>query len=140
MKARIALVSVSVAAAVGAGVFAVNPADAHPSKAVIHTIKLKLTQIGNLNFSKSVSAGADKAKIKGKSAGFDVTHFSGTSGDVALAIKGGLLYAHLTYNVKTGNVAGTLTGGTGTYKTAKGTVSAVSPSATKTNVTIKWHK
>ncbi len=142
MKARIIAVSVSIAVAAGAGVLAMNPADANPSQAVTHTIKLKLTQTGNLNYNKTTSAGTDKAKIAGKAAGFDLTHFKGTTGDVALALKGGLLLAHLKFNVSTGEVTGSLTGGTGTYEGAKGTVSAKSTNqtGTKTDVTIKWHK
>jgi hypothetical protein len=142
MKARIVAVSISAAVAAGAGLLAMNPADAIPAQAVTHTIHLKLTQTGNLNFSNSRSSGTDKAKIGGKAAGFDVTHFKGTAGDVALSLKGGLLLAHLKFNVTTGMITGSLTGGTGTYKNAKGTVSAKSTNqaGTKTDVTIKWHK
>jgi hypothetical protein len=142
MKARIVAVSISVAVAAGAGLLAMNPADANPSRAATHTIKLKLTQTGNLNFNKSTSIGSDKGKIAGKPAGFDITRFHGTAGDVALALKGGLMLAHLKFNVTTGKITGSITGGTGTYKNAKGTVSAMNTNqaGTKTNVTIKWHK
>jgi hypothetical protein len=142
MNVRLVAVSISVAVAAGAGVLAMNPADAHPSQAVTHTIKLKLTQTGNLNYNKTTSSGTDKARMAGKAVGFDVTHFHGTTGDVALSLKGGLLYGHLKFNITTGKITGSVTGGTGTYKGAKGTVSAVSTNqaGTKTNVTIKWHK
>jgi hypothetical protein len=143
MKARVVAVSVSTVALVaGAGLVAMNPADAHPSHAVIHTINLKLTETGNLNYNNTTSSSTDTAKIAGKRAGFDVAHFSGTSGDVALSLKGGLLYGHLKFNVNTGKITGSVTGGTGTYKGAKGTVSAMSTNqaGTKTSVTIKWHK
>jgi hypothetical protein len=141
MKARIVAVSISVAVAAGAGLLAMNPADANPAQAATHTIHLKLTQTGNLNFSQSRSAGTDKARIGGKPAGFDLTHFKGTAGDVALSLKGGMLLAHLKYHVATGKITGSVTGGTGTYKNAQGTVAAESTNqaGTKTDVTIKWH-
>lgn len=77
----------------------------------------------------------------GKAVGFDAVHFGGTSGDAAFALRGGLLYAHLAYHVSTGKITGSVAGGTGTFKHAKGTLSAVNTnsSGTKTAVTIKWH-
>jgi hypothetical protein len=143
MNTRLAATTAGIAAAgaLTVGLLAA-PADAHSAKPVTHTIRLRTTVTGTLNYNRTTSAESDKAKIAGKLAGFDVVLFHGTSGDVALGLKGGLLYGHLKFNTVTEQIGGTVTGGTGAYKSAKGTITATNVNAkgTVTDVVIKWHK
>jgi hypothetical protein len=77
-------------------------------------------------------------------AGFDELYFAVTSASSAAAnvtgdFNGGLLYGTFTVNFKTGAITnGKVTGGTGSFKGATGTIKAKAISSTKTAVTITY--
>ncbi len=62
---------------------------------------------------------------------------SGT-GDVALDIEGGFLYGTIATTNAGKTFSGKVTGGTGPYKEATGTITATAISSTKTAVTITY--
>jgi hypothetical protein len=115
--------------------------------AKVHTWKFVALQTGSHNFSRIAFGGTDKNRSKGKFAGYDV--ISGTFDistrtadiDFALSRKGGLMYGHVT-GTEGGQYAGRVTGGTGRYKGAKGTVTGHNAAQTdkKTFLTVKWTK
>lgn len=119
-------------------------ASAHP---VTHTLKFTAVQQAAANFSKTTGGAEDKDVNKaGKVIGFDVLRFSfnpktktATLG-VAVAIKGGFLYGVL--HESRGPISrGRVTGGTGTFHGAAGTITAKSNKAgSQTAVTITYHK
>jgi hypothetical protein len=115
--------------------------------AATHTLKFTSVQQSTTNFSKTSSGAEDKDVNKaGKVIGFDVLQISfnpkknTATINVTVDTKGGLLYGVLTggSGAKTN---GKVTGGTGTFKGASGTITATSNKAnTKTAVTITYHK
>ena len=119
-------------------------ASAHP---VTHILKFTAVQQAAANFSRTTGGAEDKDVNKaGKVIGFDVIRFSfnpknktATLG-VAVAIKGGFLYGVLQES--RGRVSrGRVTGGTGTFHGARGTITAKSnKTGSKTDVTITYHK
>ena len=118
-------------------------ASAHP---VTHTLKFTSVQQATANFSKTTGGAEDKDISKaGKVIGYDVLRFSfnpktnTASVGVAVDTKGGLLYGVLRES--RGPVThGRVTGGTGTFHGAAGTITARSnKNGTKTAVTITYH-
>lgn len=78
----------------------------------------------------------------GKTIGFDDLNvtFMGPSGtgDVALDIEGGFLYGTIATADAGKTFSGKVTGGTGPYKEATGTITAKAVSSTKAAVTITY--
>jgi len=128
-------------AAVGLAVSGVAVApqlgSAAPAKATTHTLRLAAHQTANHNFppNKFVGAETDRSPATGKVRGYDVIRgsFNFTTHvvkiDASVALKRGLITAHLTGKGQTFN--GVLTGGTGKYQTIKGTIHAQSKSGSK---------
>ena len=110
-----------------------------------HTLRLTAAPLGELQSSNhDVTAGSDTHN--GKATGFDAstcvvnvtTHRA--SCDVAVARVHGLIYAHATVSLSTGQGRGRVTGGTRAYKGATGTVTLAPGSAPKTiQVTLVFH-
>lgn len=123
----------------------VATADASPK---VHTITGTSKSLGGGEVGKNNFAAVDAiTNSKGKPIGFDaingiVNPKTGASKLVGvLSLKGGLIYYTLSQgadNVGTGKI----TGGTGTYKGARGTVSSKVTSTDEgtTIATVKWHK
>jgi hypothetical protein len=123
-------------AAAGLAVFGVAAApqlgSAAPAKATTHTLKLNAHQTANHNFppNKFVGAETDRSPATGKVRGYDTItgSFNFTTHkvkiDASIALKGGLITAHLTGKGQT--LDGVITGGTGKYQTIKGTIHAQS--------------
>ena len=118
-------------------------ASAHP---VTHTLKFTSVQQATANFSKTTGGAEDKDISKaGKVIGYDVLRFTfnqktnTVSIGVAVDTKGGMLYGVLRES--RGPVSrGKVTGGTGTFHGAAGTITARSnKNGTKTAVTITYH-
>jgi hypothetical protein len=91
----------------------------------------------NNAFGSSVS----KDTTHGRFLGYNVSdHTSAGVIDVALTLKNGLLYGHFTLNRKTGLLAGVVTGGSAAYTHVRGTINGQATSATKTSVTVVYHR
>ena len=82
---------------------------------------------------------------KGKTIGCDELYFKATSkntatANVALDTTGGFLYGTLTVNFTSPVINGKVTGGTGAFKGATGTITAKSlnKAGTRTAVTVKY--
>jgi hypothetical protein len=110
--------------------------------ATTHTLRFTSVQRGSAPLSKSVRAQTDKdLSPSGKLIGYDLLRFAGrSSGGVALAISGGFMYGTLHFT-SSPVVHGHVTGGTGAYRGARGTVTArvLNQSGSRTAVTIKYH-
>jgi hypothetical protein len=110
---------------------------AAPAKAATHTLKLAAHQTANHNFPPNKFAGTetDRNPATGKVRGYDTIRGSinftthRVKIDAALALKGGLITAHLTGKGQTFD--GVITGGTGKYQTIKGTIHAQSKRGSK---------
>ena len=115
-------------AAAGLAVFGVAVApqlgSAAPAKATTHTLKLNAHQTANHNFPPNKFAGAetDRSPATGAVRGYDVIRgsFNLTTQvvkiDAAVALKGGLITAHLVGASNSKALDGIITGGTGKYK------------------------
>ena len=121
-------------AAVGLGLGTASASTTH------HTLRLTAAPLGELQSSNhDVTAGSDTQN--GKATGFDastcvvnvVTHSA--SCDVAVARAHGLIYAHATVSLSTGQGHGRVTGGTRAYKGATGTVT-VAPGAVQNTIQV----
>ena len=102
-----------------------------------HTLRLTAAPLGELQSGNhDITAGSDTQS--GKATGFDastcvvnvVTHSA--SCDAAVARAHGLIYAHVTVSLSTGQGHGTVTGGTRAYRRAAGTVTVAPGSAQNT--------
>jgi hypothetical protein len=132
-----------VAATVG-GAFAV-PALASPH-AASHTMSFTAVTKASVGFS-DASAGVQQTAVNkaGKTIGFDETYgiavsASAVDNDFTLDTKGGLLYGTYTLNVVTGRVTdGKVTGGTGAFKHATGTLAAKAVSSHKYTITVTYY-
>jgi hypothetical protein len=118
---------------------------AAPAKATTHTLKLAAHQTANHNFRPNKFAGAetDRNPATGKVRGYDTItgKFNFTTHvvtiDAAVALKGGMITAHLTGKGQTFD--GVITGGTGKYQTIKGKVHAQSKNGSKvTHITFTY--
>jgi hypothetical protein len=145
MKIRASLAAISAAALLGGGAAIAVPsiASAH---AVSHTLKFTSVTERSVDFSKTTSAQQDRdLNNKGKVIGFDELYFSFNlktgvaKGNVALVTNGGILYGVLTATQS--SIKGKVTGGTGKFKGAKGTIVAknLNTSGTRTEVTVTYH-
>jgi hypothetical protein len=113
--------------------------------ATTHTLRLAAHKTASHGFppNKFVQAETDRNPVTGALRGYDTVsgRFNVKTGvvkiDAALALKGGLITVHVT---GTGNVFdGPITGGTGKYKTIKGTIHATSkPHSKVTHITLTY--
>lgn len=147
LRTRIAITTAGTATAVAmTGAFLLPPANARPVTRS-HTLTFTSVRIAATQFSRPVSAQDDKDVSKaGKVIGFDVLRFSAdpkthaAAINVAADLAGGILYGKMTSNGSP-DIRGTVTGGTGAFKGAKGTITARSLDHTgaRTAVTVTYH-
>jgi hypothetical protein len=145
VRARITIAAIATAAAVGTtGAFLLPAASA---RAVTHTLTFTSVQQAMATFSPTVNAAEDKDVNKaGKVIGYDVLRFSvnpttnATSIGVAIDLGGGCLYGVMSES-SGATTHGTVTGGTGTFKGAAGTITAkaLDQTGTRIAVTITYH-
>jgi hypothetical protein len=146
MKVRSSVIALGAAAVLGgAGAIAVPAlASAHP---VTHTLKFTSVTERSVTFTKTAGGQQDRdLNDKGKVIGFDELYSSFNlktgvgKGNVAVVLKGGILYGTLTFTQS--SVGGKVTGGTGAFAGAKGTISArnLNAKGTRTAVTIRYHR
>lgn len=145
LRTRITIAAMATAAAVGTtGAFLLPVASA---RAVTHTLTFTSVQQATAKLSPTVQIAEDKdVTSAGKVIGYDVLRFSfnpktnTTSIGVAVDLSGGFLYGVMTES--SGPVThGTVTGGTGTFKGATGTIvaKALDQTGTRIAVTITYH-
>jgi hypothetical protein len=146
MKIRTCIAAVGATALVGTGAFVI-PALASASSTT-HTLKFISVSGKSAMFTKATGGSQDvDVNAKNKIIGFDEIYFAATSAtsanvNVTLDTAGGMLYGTFKLNFKTGAITnGKVTGGTGAFKGAKGTIAAKSLNAkgTRTAVTVKYH-
>jgi hypothetical protein len=143
-------IAAAAAAAAGTASALLIPAAGASTAAARHTAKHTLTftavQVAPAEFTKTVSAQADKDVNKaGKVIGFDVLRYSVDSKthtysmNVAADFAGGMLYGKMV--ATDAGARGTLTGGTGAFRGARGTITAKSLDQTgaRTAVTIVYY-
>ena len=143
MKIRTTIAAASTAAALGITGAIVLPAAAS-AHAITHTLTFTSVAQGQAKFSATSTGFEDKDLSKaGKVIGYDVLNISvdpatgKPSAWVTVGTAGGFLYGAL--KVSSNPVThGTVTGGTGAFAGATGTITAKSTSATKTAVTITY--
>jgi hypothetical protein len=138
----------SIAAAGTAVVLGTTGALALPALAGAHvastTLKFTAVSKAMVTFTKTNFGGQETdVNSTGKTIGFDDVNitFTGTNtakGTVALDIKGGFLYGTIATTNGGKTFTGKVTGGTGPYKGATGTIAAKSISSTKTAVTVVY--
>ena len=146
MKMRASIAAASAAAILGAGAF-VLPAVAS-STATSHTLKFISVSKKSIMLTKASGAqqNTDVSKA-GKTVGFDMLYFKATSAssaalNITVDTTGGFLYGTAKISFKTGAVTGgKVTGGTGSFKGATGTIKAknLNQAGTRTAVTITYH-
>jgi hypothetical protein len=141
MKIRTPIVAAAAAAVLGTTGALALPAVASAHNAST-TLKFTAVAVNSKNFT-SATLGRQETDVSsaGKTIGFDVAYgaFTGPkTGTVnaAFDIKGGLLYATVTTTNSGNTFSGTVTGGTGAFTKATGTVAAKTISKTKTAITI----
>jgi hypothetical protein len=146
MSTRRNVIIVSVGAAAAAGIVAVSAVAGADAAPVTHTIRLVATQTAVHQFSKSSTAEADTDRHRGKVIGYDVLagKFTSTGGLFlgSFATQGGVMNFRIPItnpNAKT--LHGRITGGSGRFAGAAGTIAATSlnNAGTRTAVTIVWH-
>lgn len=140
-----------IAATLTAGTVAVagvGAAIAATSASSTHTLKLTSKTTSMSQFGPEFVS-ADKDLSGGHVVGADVLSGKVTytkkvhsiTGSIAIALKGGELYATITGNPETNALTGKLTGGAGKYKGVSGTISgkAVKGSSTEDRLIVKYH-
>lgn len=116
-----------------------------PARGTTHTLKFVSLQKGTVSFTRATGGfqGTD-VNTAGKRVGFDMLYFAATSpSSVAVNFtvdtKGGFLYATFTFHPRTGVVTnGKVTGGTGAFTRATGTIKVKTISSTRHAITITY--
>jgi hypothetical protein len=143
MKVRTPIIAAGAAALLGTGAL-VLPAVASANSAT-HTLKFTAVQKGTVTFSRTTQAStATNVNAANKTVGFDVLYFvftppSSIAANITVDTNGGFLYGTFKVNTKTGAVTnGKVTGGTGAFAGATGTIKVKTISKTKHAVTITY--
>jgi hypothetical protein len=141
MKVRRSIVAAGAAVVLGTTGALVLPAVAtahNPS----HTLKFTAVTKSRVTFTKT-TFGMQETDVNstGKTIGFDDVYITTTgrntaTANVALDVKGGFLYGVVTTTNGGKTFAGKVTGGTGAFKGATGTIAGKAITSTKTAVTI----
>jgi hypothetical protein len=147
MKHRITIAAIATTAALGGACAFLVPAASASTSAKTHTLTFTSVQEAVDNYSQTVSSQQDKDVNKaGKTVGYDLLYlvFNPKSETAKLnftaVTSGGFVYgvANASSNP---TIHGTVTGGTGIFKGAAGTILAknLNNAGTKTAVTITYH-
>ena len=144
MKLRTSLAAAGAAVVLGTTAALVLPAVASAHSAT-HTLKFLALQKGTVGFTRATGGIQDTdVNTVGKPVGFDMLYFKATSASTIAVnfnvdTKGGFLYCTFTFHPKTGVVTnGKVTGGTGAFAGATGTIKVKTISRTKHAVTITY--
>jgi hypothetical protein len=146
LRTRISITALAAAAAAGTTAAVLAPAaSAHP---VSHTLKFTTVEEGQTSFSKTLSVAQDKdVNAAGKVIGYDVIRFvynpRANTGTISAVVnlQGGFLYGQL-HQTNSPVSHGTVTGGTGAFKGATGTITAraLDQQDDRTAITITYHQ
>jgi len=118
------------------------------ASAATHTLQFISVTKASATFTSSTGAQQDTdVNAKGKVVGYDMLYFAVVSRttaalNITLDTKGGMLYATAKINLNTSAVSGgKVTGGTGVFKGATGTLTAknLNKAGTRTAVKIIYH-
>ena len=145
MKVRRSIVAAGAAVVLGGTGAALLPAVASASSAT-HTLAFTAVQVKSVSFTRTTGANQETDVKAGKTVGFDMIYFAATSAtsgavNITVDVSGGFLYGTATVSNKTGAVTnGKVTGGTGAFKGATGTIKAkaLNKTGTKHAVTITY--
>ena len=146
MNIRTSIIAAGAAVVLGTTGALVLPAVAS-AHSTTHTLKFISVTKTSIMFTKATGGQQDTdVNSAGKTVGFDMLYFksvSATTGNVNVTVDttGGFLYGTLTVNFKTGAISnGKVTGGTGSFAGATGTIKAknLNPAGTRTAVTITY--
>jgi hypothetical protein len=143
MKVRRSTLAVGAALILGTTGALLVPAVASAGSAT-HTLKFISVEKQSIEFSKTAGGQQDTdLNSKGKTVGFDLlyfTHASATSANTTITVdtSGGFLYGTATISFKTGKASGKVTGGTGAFKGATGTIKATAISNVREAFTITY--
>jgi hypothetical protein len=144
MLIRKSIVAAAAVAVVGTAAAVAAPAVASAHTAP-HTLKFTSVQVKTMTFS-SLTFGDEDADFSsaGKAIGYDVIYGAinlkkkvGTL-NVAISVKGGLLYGTVSSANMGKTFSGKVTGGTGAFKGSTGTITGKTISKTKTAVSITY--
>jgi hypothetical protein len=144
MKLRTSLAAAGAAVVLGTtGALVLPPvASAHSAT---HTLKFTAVQKATVGFTRATGGIQDTdVNTVGRPVGFDMLYFKATSASTIAVnfnvdTKGGFLYCTFTFHPKTGVVTnGKVTGGTGAFAGATGTIKVKTISRTKHAVTITY--
>jgi hypothetical protein len=146
MKIRTSIAAAGAAVVLGTTGALVLPAIAS-AHSTTHTLKFISVTKQSIMFTKA-TGGQQNTDVNaaGKTVGFDMLYFKSVSAttanvNVTADTTGGFLYGTLTVNFKTGAISnGKVTGGTGSFVGATGTIKAknLNPAGTRTAVTITY--
>lgn len=147
MKKRITTAAIATTAALGGTCAFLMPAASASTSVVSHTVSFTSIQEAMHNFSQTVTSQQDKDVNKaGKIVGFDLLYLVfNPKNETAKINFTAVLNGGFVYGVATGSsnpvIHGTVTGGTGIFKGAAGTILAknLNGAGTKTAVTITYH-
>jgi hypothetical protein len=144
IRTLVAVGAAAVLAAAGA-VLVPIAASAH---VVSHTLKFTSEQQNHVNVSKTAEAESDKdVNANRKTIGFDMLYITSNpktdsvNANVTVDVNGGFLYGTMVLSPSGPTIHGKVTGGTGAFKGATGTISAkvLNAAGTKTAVTVTYH-
>jgi hypothetical protein len=147
MKHRIAIAALATAAALGgAGAVLVPAASASPSAVKSHTITFTSVEVATVNYPHSAAQQDRDVNKAGKVIGYDVLYSVFNPKTMSARINftavtnGGVVYGVANAGASP-VIHGTVTGGTGIYKGAAGTILArnLNKAGTRTSVTITYH-
>ena len=144
MKLRTSLAAAGAAVVLGTTGALVLPAVAS-AHSVTHTLKFTAVENATVGFTRATGGIQDTdVNATGKTIGFDMLYFRAISSssfavNYTLDTKGGFLYGTFTFNLKTGVATnGKVTGGTGAFAGATGTIKVKTISPTKHATTITY--
>jgi hypothetical protein len=143
MKLRTSLAAAGTAAVLGVTGALVLPAVASAHSAST-TLKFISVQKASVGFTKATGGQQDTdVNAKGKTIGFDMLYYAAVSASTANVnitgdFSGGFLYGTGTVTKSGAFSNGKVTGGTGSFSGATGTIKAKAISKTKTAVTITY--
>jgi|ERR1700722_16429825 len=147
MKLRASLAALGAAIVLGTTGTLALPAVAASAHSSTHTLTFISLTRKSATLTKTSGAQQDTdVNAAGKTVGFDLLYFRATSAgagvvNIAVDTTGGFLYGTLTLNLKTSALTnGEVTGGTGTFAGATGTIKAknLNAAGTRTAVTITY--
>jgi hypothetical protein len=144
MKVRTSIIAAGAAVVLGTTGALVLPAVAS-AHSTATTLTFTAVQKGTVGFSSSAQGIQDTdVNAANKTVGFDMLYITATSAsggiaNVTVDTKGGFLYGTFNINFTTGAITnGKVTGGTGAFKGATGTIKVKAISSTKHAVTITY--